>query len=63
MARRKDLNQGDPPERGSAKAGQRKAPRAFDIFLDRGLHALYDSVAKEPIPEELLRLIEENRKK
>lgn len=34
---------------------------AFDIWLQRGLHQLYDSVAKEPIPNELLRLIEEDR--
>ena len=63
MARRKDLKKGDPPERGSAKAAQRRAPRAFDIWLDRSLHTLYDSVTKEPVPEELLRVIEENRKK
>lgn len=35
--------------------------RAFDIWLQRGLHQLYDSVSKEPLPEELLRLIEEDR--
>ena len=36
---------------------------AFDIWLNRGLHQLYDDVAQEPIPEELLKLIEEDRKK
>ena len=35
---------------------------AFDIWLQRGLHQLYDDVAREPIPEELLKLIEEDRK-
>jgi len=35
--------------------------RAFDLWLRRGLHQLYDTVAKEPIPEELLRMIEEDR--
>jgi len=34
---------------------------AFDAWLQRGLHAMYDDVAKEPIPEELLRLIEQDR--
>lgn len=34
---------------------------AFDIWLQRGLHQLYDSVAKEPIPDDLLRLIEQDR--
>jgi len=36
---------------------------AFDLWLQRSLHQLFDQVAKEPIPEELLRLIEENRRK
>jgi hypothetical protein len=35
--------------------------QAFDLWLTRGLHQLYDQVAKEPLPEELLRLIEEDR--
>ncbi|GEN15060.1 hypothetical protein NCH01_14910 [Neoasaia chiangmaiensis] len=36
---------------------------AFDLWLKRGLHQLFDDVANEPIPEELLRLIEEDRDK
>ena len=36
---------------------------AFDVWLNRGLHKLFDDVASEPIPEELLKLIEEDRKK
>lgn len=36
---------------------------AFGIWLQRSLHQLFDKVAKEPIPEELLRLIEEDRRK
>lgn len=35
----------------------------FDLWLDRGLHRLFDEVAQEPIPEELLRLIDSNRDK
>ena len=34
---------------------------AFDVWLDRGLHRMFDEVAQEPIPEELLKLIEANR--
>jgi hypothetical protein len=34
---------------------------AFDLWLQRGLHQLFDDVANEPIPEELLRLIEDDR--
>lgn len=36
---------------------------AFDIWLQRGLHQLYDDIAREPIPDELLKLIEEDREK
>lgn len=43
----------------------RRQPRpvdvAFDVWLQRGLHQLYDDVAREPIPDELLKLIQENR--
>jgi hypothetical protein len=35
--------------------------KAFEIWLRRGLHQLYDTVAKEPIPENLLRMIDEDR--
>ena len=40
-----------------------KGDAAFDLWLDRGLHKMFDDVANEPIPEELLRLIEEGRRK
>lgn len=35
----------------------------FGLWLQRGLHELYDSVAQEPIPAELLRLIEDDKTK
>ena len=41
----------------------RKADIAFETWLHRGLHEIYDKVSREPIPDELLRLIEEDRKK
>nr|WP_263967903.1 NepR family anti-sigma factor [Roseomonas sp. SXEYE001]MCV4208938.1 NepR family anti-sigma factor [Roseomonas sp. SXEYE001] len=34
---------------------------AFDLWLQRGLHQMFDDVMREPIPEELLRLIEQDR--
>lgn len=37
------------------------AERAFDLWLHRSLHRLYDGVAKEPLPPELLDLIEADR--
>ncbi len=36
---------------------------AFDLWLKRGLHAMFDDVAREPLPPELLALIEAHRKK
>ncbi|MEJ1976225.1 MAG: NepR family anti-sigma factor [Acetobacteraceae bacterium] len=46
-------------------AGAGKTPLAapFDLWLQRGLHQMFDDVAKEPIPDELLKLIEDDRKK
>lgn len=32
--------------------------RGFDMFLNRQLHLLYDPVLHEPIPEEMMRLLE-----
>ncbi len=37
--------------------------KAFDIWLNRGLHQIYDDVANEPIPEDLLKLIEDDKNK
>ena len=51
----------DKPERRRAERREKGGTEAFDIWLERGLHQLYDSVAKEPIPDELLDLIEQDR--
>lgn len=47
--------------RAAADAEEDGVDRAFDLWLQRGLHQLYDQVAREPLPEELLRLIEDDR--
>lgn len=59
-------NQGNKRKAGAREGAGADAEgggvdRAFDLWLQRGLHQLYDSVAKEPLPEDLLRLIEEDR--
>lgn len=41
----------------------RPSDSAFDVWLNRGLHQLFDDVANEPIPEELLKLIQDDQKK
>ena len=47
----------------SAAKKPRKTEAAFDLWLQKGLHDIFDTVASEPIPDELLRLIEEDRKR
>jgi len=46
---------------GPSERQEKRPAEAFDIWLQQGLHKLYDSVANEPIPDELLRLIEQDR--
>ena len=36
-------------------------PDLFELWLRRGLHEAFDAIAAEPVPEDLLRLIEEDR--
>ena len=51
------------PDASAAPPGKTPGSQgAFDLWLQRGLHKLFDDVASEPIPEELLRLIEDDRK-
>lgn len=56
-----------PPRKGKPAqelAGKsRTADAAFDIWLNRGLHQIYDDVVREPIPESLLKLIEDDKNK
>lgn len=55
-----------PPAMASphkVRGGEGAPDAAFDLWLQRSLHQLFDTVAKEPIPEELLRLIEQDREK
>lgn len=52
-----------PPNKSEGGAEDGTTSDAFGIWLNRSLHQLYDDVAQEPIPPELLRLIEEDRLK
>ncbi|GBR06612.1 MULTISPECIES: NepR family anti-sigma factor [Asaia] len=49
------------PEKSRQDKTSSDSDNPFDIWLKRGLHQLFDDVANEPIPDELLRLIEEDR--
>ncbi len=46
----------------SPRRARRKPDTAFDQWLNRGLHQLFDDVAKEPVPDELLKLIEDDKR-
>ena len=41
----------------SSKTGERATSAAFDTWLERKLHEMFDSVTAEPIPDDLLRVI------
>jgi hypothetical protein len=56
--KRRKVSPNGAGENAEAESG---VDRAFDLWLQRGLHQLYDQVAQEPLPEELLRLIEEDK--
>ena len=50
---------GEPP-RPRAKA---PAERPFDMWLQKQLHAMYDEIAGEPLPSDLLGLIDSDAAK
>lgn len=56
-----DKKRATDPAKPGAEQEDQEVDQAFDVWLRRGLHQLYDTVAREPIPEDLLRLIEEDR--
>ncbi len=60
MSTRKEAP-GAAPAGPPAVRAARKQGDAFDLWLQRGLHQMFDEVANEPVPEEILRLIEEDR--
>ena len=35
-----------------------RSERPFDVWLNRQLHTMYDDIAREPIPREVVELIE-----
>jgi len=53
---------------GAAKASESQRPKngppnAFDLWLKRELRDMFSDVASEPVPDELLRLNDEKKKK
>lgn len=58
-----DGKQAGPPRPVPGRGSERPdgPESAFDLWLNHRLHQLYDSVAQEPLPPELLRLIETDK--
>lgn len=46
---------------GKSRA-DRPADRPFDMWLQKQLHAMYDEIASEPLPDELIGLIDDAKK-
>ncbi|WP_144183651.1 hypothetical protein [Elioraea rosea] len=71
MTEQNDRKGTDPgretPTTASAARGSPGGPKkmaadsAFDSWLRGKLHAIFDGVAQEPLPDELIRLIEQDR--
>ncbi len=57
MTNRKDK----PPSKPIQQS--RATDSAFDVWLNRGLHQLFDDVTKEQVPEELLKIIKDDERK
>ena len=47
----------------SARVAKPSAERPFDMWLQKQLHAMYDEIASEPLPNDLLNLIDQDAAK
>lgn len=57
------VQDGKKERRRPLPKAEKKRDKAFDLWLKRGLHQMFDNVVNEPVPEELLKLIQEDREK
>jgi hypothetical protein len=59
MATNDDSAEGSRADK-SARLRPKGSDRPFDMWLHKQLHAMYDEIASEPLPEDLLNLIEKD---
>ena len=59
--RNKAKSKAGEPTRTKMKA-ESPTPRPFDMWLHKQLHAMYDEIAAEPLPDDLLGLIDKDKK-
>ena len=52
-----------PTRPARRRSDGRPVDQAFDTWLQRELHQMYDKVAREPIPADLLKLIDDDASK
>ncbi len=55
-----DDRPGGPRAASLARAKPRANDRPFDLWLHKQLHAMYDEIASEPLPDDLVNLIEKD---
>jgi hypothetical protein len=54
----------DSPRKDAGTAGRARSPEsAFDMWLQRELQKMFSDVTQEPIPDDLLRLIDQDKLK
>jgi len=58
MSGKSDRDRVDDNGGGSLGSDEAMVERGFDRWLNRQLHRLYDPVLAEPVPDDLLRLLE-----
>jgi hypothetical protein len=55
----KKQQKGPKAAKSAKPGGERATSAAFDTWLERKLHEMFDSVTVEPIPDDLLKVIAE----
>jgi hypothetical protein len=63
MAGNNDKRRATAEPRARTKSSSASSERPFDIWLQKQLHAMYDEIASEPLPTDLLGLIDRDAAK
>lgn len=52
-----------PGPGGKGRKPKQAVDQAFNTWVDRSLHEMFDKVAREPIPDDLLKVIRDHEEK
>ena len=59
-----EIDENDASRKGDPEPSRSRSPEsAFDMWLQRELQKMFSDVAQEPIPDELMRLIDQDKLK